>query len=167
MHKFKKIGVLLLVVLMVTMLVQEVSFATGKNKLPQAPTEGAPSKNPKHGEGSINQVKIQANQYLMDGQSFIDATNSTVTVSGHTKAMSSVDTIAVDLYLQRWDSSKGQWVDVIRVGEFLDYNTSVVTGGKDVNVVSGYYYRTRAHHWVNEGGTVEQDYSYSTYIYVN
>lgn len=167
MRNLKLLGILLLTVVLIGgFILPESSLAEGKYQLPPAPTEGEASKNPKRGEGSI-ETRIQATQLLMGGKSFISASGTTITVSGNTTAYSSVDTIAVNLYLQRWDSTKGQWVDVVYMGEFKDYNTSVVSGGKDVLVVAGYYYRTRALHWINEGGTVEQGNSTSTYIYVD
>lgn len=147
----------------------ETGHAASKKDLPPAPTEGTPSRDLRHGVGEIKrgEVSTQSTQYLMNGECYINLNSGTiVTIGGKTSAYSSVDTVAVDLYLQRWDSSKGQWVDVIHVDEFKDYNASIVTGSKDVNVVSGYYYRTRAHHWVNEGDVVEQNNSVSSYIYV-
>lgn len=154
--------------MVVTLLIQDVSYASEKQITSSLPTKGEQSSELDHGEGSIdhNQLDILSNQYLMDGQSFIDATGKTVSVSGNTQAFSDVDTIAVDLYLQRWDASKEKWIDAIHVGKFSDYNTSLVSGGKSVNVVSGYYYRTRAQHWITHNGTTEQEYSYTTYIYV-
>jgi len=142
--------------------------AAGKKQLPAAPTEGTPSKNSRYGEGTLSrELSTQATQYLASGDSFISYVSSTrVTVGGNTKSYSTVDTIAVDLYLQRWDSAQSQWVDVLYVGRFQNTNTSVVSGSKDVNAVSGYYYRTRANHWISEGGIVEQGSSTSTYIFV-
>ncbi|WP_258881735.1 DUF6147 family protein [Paenibacillus sp. sptzw28] len=170
MQLIKKVGHLFLVIsLMGTVLFSGVSLAASENQLPPAPTEGTSANNPTYGTSSpMDASSIESTQYLMSGESFISFVSGTrVTVSGNTKAYFPVDSIAVDLYLQRWDASKGQWVDVLYVGEFKNNNSSVVSGSMDVNVVSGYYYRTHSYHWVSEGGTVEQNHSYSSYIYVN
>jgi hypothetical protein len=170
MKKIKKLAILLMVVcMMLTFLSVDIGQAAGKKDIPSAPTEGTPSKNLRHGKGvTETELSTQATQYLRRGESSIKSISGTiVTVSGTTLAYSSVDTIAVDLYLQRWDANQGKWVDVLNVEEFKRYYESSVSGSKDVNIVRGYYYRTRAHHWTNEGGTVEQVQSVSSYIYVD
>jgi hypothetical protein len=168
MMKLKKKGILITVIMIVAVLLgAETGLAAGKSVLPPSPTEGTESKNPRYGRGSIGGVSSLATQYLKSGDCYIKlVSGNTVTVGGSTSAYSSVDTIAVDLYLQRWDSSQGVWVDVLHVGEFKNNNLSQISGSKDVSVPSGYYYRSRAHHWVNEGGVTEQAYSYSSYIFV-
>jgi hypothetical protein len=92
---------------------------------------------------------------------------SIVTVSGSTESYSSVDTIAVDLYLQYWDSGQSKWVDLAHVSEFKEVYTSYVYGADVIIITSGFYYRTRGIHYVIENGTVEQVNSVSTYIYVD
>lgn len=147
----------------------DIGHAAGKKDVPSAPTEGTPSKNLRHGKGvTETELSTQATQYLRSGESSIKSTSGTIaTVTGKTNAYSTVDTIAADLYLQRWDATQGIWVDVLHVGEFKSYYVSSVSGSKDVNVVGGNYYRTRAHHWINEGGTIEQVQSVSSYVYVD
>jgi hypothetical protein len=170
MKKIKKLGILLMVVcMMFTFLSVDIGHAASKKDVSSAPTEGTPSKNLRHGKGvTETELSTQATQYLRSGECSIKSTSGTiVTVTGKTNAYSSVDTIAVDLYIQQWDESQGKWVDVLNVGEFKDYYVSSVSGSKDANVVGGYYYRTRAHHWINEGGTVEQSQNFSAYIYVD
>jgi hypothetical protein len=168
MKKITKLGILIMAVFMILSVFNvEIGHAASKKNLPPAPTEGTPSKNLKKGQGETGDLSTQSTQYLANGDCYIDSTGTSVTVGGKTSAYSSVDTIVVDIYLQRWDSSKGQWVDLAHAGEFKDYNTSLVVGSNDTNVPGGYYYRTRAHHWVNEGVVIEQSNSVSTYIYVD
>jgi hypothetical protein len=168
MKNIKKLGILVMTVLIMTSVFGvETGHATSKKNLPPAPTEGTPSKNLKKGTGEIGDLSTQSTQYLANGDCYIDSTGTAITVGGKTSAYSSVDTVAVDVYLQRWNSSTGQWGDVAHAGEFKDYYTSLVAGSNDTNVPGGYYYRTRAQHWVNEGGVIEQSNSVSTYIYVD
>lgn len=171
MKMIKRLGILFVTTLIVLsgLLVQEC-FAAGNNKLPPAPTEGIPSKNLTSGEGSTSSFdfNIESTQYLMSGNSSIELISSSkVRVSGNTKSYSSVDKITVNLYLQRWDDSKEQWVDVLSVGGASNYNSSVVSNSKEVGVSSGYYYRTRAQHIVSNSGVLEQSNSMSSYIYAD
>ncbi|WP_226035474.1 hypothetical protein [Aquibacillus saliphilus] len=140
-------------------------------EISKEPTQGVQSKDPENGYGDIsqnkiNEISIKSNQYIMDGESFISSNGTTVSVSGNTRSFIAVDIIAVDVYLQRWDSNKGRWIDVKAVGNFRGYYNAAISGGKDIVVVPGYSYRTRSHHWINENQTTENEYSYSTYIYV-
>lgn len=168
MNKISKLGILVMTVFMMLGVFNvETGHAIGKNNLPPAPTEGTPSKNLKKGKGEVADLSTQSSQYLANGDCYINSTGTAITVGGKTSAYSSVDTVAVDIYLQRWNSSTGQWGDIAHAGEFKDYNTSLAVGSNDTSVPGGYYYRTRAHHWVNEGGVIEQSNSVSTYIYVN
>lgn len=169
MKKLKKVAVLLFTLLIMANIVMvNNSFAKEQESL--SPTEGVSAKKKNYGESSIhtNDLQVQSFQYLSTGKTYIKKVSSTiVTVGGSTEAYSAVDTIAVNLYLQRWDASSGVWLDVVDVGENKNYNSSIVSDSVNINVVSGYYYRTRGYHWVNMGGTIEQANSYTSYIYVD
>jgi hypothetical protein len=168
MKQLKRVGFLLLALWMVAGVgIIDTSLAASKKQLPTAPTEGTPSKNPNFGS-TENSVEVQATQYIKNwGTSIGNLSGNIVNVSGFTDSYSSVDTIAIDLYLQYWDSALGKWVDLAHVGEFKDVNTDHVYGADDLAVSSGFYYRTRGIHYVIENGTVEQINSVSTYIKVN
>lgn len=115
--------------------------------------------------GKSGQVSIQSTTYLANGSSSIEVTGSgQVRVSGNSQAYSPVDVISVDLYLQRWNGSS--WVDIANAGRFSNYNATSTTGSSLVNVTPGYYYRTKAVHWINEEQTHEESTSYSSYVYV-
>ncbi|MBO8172256.1 MAG: hypothetical protein H0Z33_10230 [Bacillaceae bacterium] len=116
---------------------QEIGVA-GTKEQPSAPTEGTPSKNLKNWEGGVSDISIQSTQYLMSASSFIDRLSSTkVRVGRDTKAYTYVDSITINLYLQRWDSSEEQWKDVVTVGSLTNYNSSIVSLSKQVSVPSG------------------------------
>lgn len=151
------------------LLVSTVLLGTQSRAAGILPINGVASKYSTYGEGNTSSdINIHATQYFKSGKSLIKQVSSTVvSVSGETEAYSKVDTIAVDLYLQQWNASRSEWIDVLHVGESKNYNSSFITSGVDVNVKSGYYYRTRAHHWINAGGTIEQGNSYTSYIYVD
>ncbi|MBP3041046.1 hypothetical protein J9303_16390 [Bacillaceae bacterium Marseille-Q3522] len=163
----KTLQILTIFVLGMLVFVGNTTLADSKESAFARPIVGEAAANPFHGVGSIDkELGIQA-IYLRDGISYIRKLSSTsVSVSGRTTANFAVNTVAVDLYLQRWDSSNGIWKDVFHVGEIKAYQTSSVYGTKNVNVLSNKYYRTRAVHWVQNGGTKEQNVSYSGYVYV-
>jgi len=89
-----------------------------------------------------------------------------VRVTGDTKAYRPVDNIKIDLTLQRWDSSRGQWVDVLSLGNATNYSSSIVSLSKEAKVLKGSYYRVWGIHRVMHGGVVEQNVSISTYVIV-
>ncbi|WP_018131124.1 DUF6147 family protein [Effusibacillus pohliae] len=167
MARWKRMVIWMFAVGLAALLLQPASgLAAGKK--PPAPMEGTPASQPHFGYGSLSfgSFTIQSTQYLQSGETFIGASGTRVTVSGNTQAYTAVDTIAIDLYLQKWDAAQGRWTDVAYVGQFKDYASSFVYGAKDLYVTGGYYYRTRGVHWVNEAGVIEQGGSVSTYIYV-
>ncbi len=115
-----------------------------------------------------NDFNLFSTQYIMSGYSFIELlTSSTLKVSGNTKAYTPVNTIKVDLYLQQWNSSKSQWVDVLAIGPATNYSSDFISYSKQAKVISGYYYRTKALHHIIHNGTIEQFTSISNQIYAN
>lgn len=169
MYKLTRIiGMIGLVFLISVLLHSNVSLAAMKDQLPAPPTDGIPATNPNQGEGSIDTRSLStlSSLYFMDGKSLISATGRTLTVSGNTSSYVPVNTIAVNLYLQQWNASQNKWINITNIGEFSRFNTSFVTGSKRVIVPGGFYYRTRAQHWVYQHGMIEQDYSNTSYIYV-
>lgn len=157
-----------IVVLMSIFFDMKVSSAATEGKFPTPPKEETLSLDINEGLGGIqiNPVNTLANSYFLSGKSFISATGNKVTVDGETRSNAKVDRVAVNLYLQRWDTTRGVWVTVTSIGGFTEYNASMVKGGNKVNVESGYYYRTLAHHRVIHNVKVEQAYSNTSSIYV-
>ncbi|MDA8226901.1 MAG: hypothetical protein M0T74_04225, partial [Desulfitobacterium hafniense] len=83
----------------------------------------------------------------------------TVSITGYTDTYSTVSSVTVTLYLQKWDGS--QWVDLTGQS-YTSYSTASVTGTKYIAVAGGAYYRTRALHNAKNGSTTDS----SSYIYV-
>ena len=160
MSRISKIVVAFSIVVLISILFDmKVSSAATKELFPTPPTEGI-------GSIVINPLNIPTNSYLSNGKGFISATGKKVNVSGNTRSYSAVGKITVNLYLQRWDPTRGIWITVINIGGYTNSNSSFVSGGKKANVSSGYYYRTRAHHRVSHNGKVEQAYSNTSSIYI-
>lgn len=164
-------GLLLLtIVLMGTLvIVPDMISAAGKKDQPVPPTEGTPSKTPKKGLSSstnTNNLQTQSTMYLKSWESSISSlSGNIVRVGGFTESYSSVDTIAVQLFLQYWDGEK--WVDEVNVGEFKNSNTTYVDGSDRFTVSSGFYYRVRGVHYIINDGLTERVNSYTSFIYVN
>ncbi|WP_062106818.1 DUF6147 family protein [Bacillus niameyensis] len=175
MKRFRSLIVLVASILMISLIFPVTSLAA-ENTDPLKPTIGEPSPDLMNGEGSISSNEplisltsmqpFMSNQYLRSGISVIGASGDTVRVSGNTSAYFTVNSMGVVLYLQRWDAPSGRWLEEIKVGDFTQNNTSFVAGAGSAKVPKGYYYRARAHHWVNKGTIVEQATSYTSYIYV-
>ena len=165
--KFNKTGLVFFVFSMF-LVVNTVSAAAESKQV--GPTDGISSQG-SIGEGCTPSSTIvfpMSTNYLKVGHCYIIGnSDSQVEVKGDTESYSTVDTIAVDLYLQQWDESSGVWSDVVHVGEFKNFNSTTVSGGKTVNVPADHYYRTRALHWVSHDGELEQLTCYSSYIYVD
>ncbi|MCJ8009657.1 DUF6147 family protein [Lederbergia wuyishanensis] len=121
------------------------------------------------GSGStLNDYTVQASKYFMSGTTFIQIVSADrVKVSGNTKAYNPVDNIKVDLILQRWDSSSGQWVDVLNIGSATNYSSSIVSLSKEAKVLKNSYYRVWGIHRVMHAGVIEQQASISTYVFVD
>ncbi|MBE1556251.1 DUF6147 family protein [Sporosarcina limicola] len=111
---------------------------------------------------------ILSTQYIMSSSSSIELlTSTTLKIGGNTKAYIPVDSISVVLYLQRWNSSTSQWVDILSIGSAKNNSSNFVSYSKNVQVVSGYYYRTKTEHYVSHNGTIEQFTRVSNQIYAN
>lgn len=103
--------------------------------------------------------------YLESGHAYIfDNGDKKVRIAGETTATIRTSTIGVQVTLQRWTGSV--WIDVFHGGNETDSNAAYVYSSySNVPVESGYYYRTQAYHWINEGSRTESGYRYSaTYL---
>lgn len=166
MRRISKIVLAFGIVALISILFDmKVSSAATEEKFLAPPPEEALSED-LNGILEINPVNILANDYFLNGKSFISATGDRITVSGNTRAYSAVSTITLNLYLQRWDATRQIWITVVALGPFTKNNASLVNGSQRVTVASGYYYRTRAHHRVSHNGKVEQAYSNTSSIYI-
>lgn len=161
----------IVVVLLLFGVNMEVGYAQVVEKMPPPPTEGTPSKDLTEGCGEIpiggGGISPQARDYLIGGTCYISYDKgNTVIVSSRTSAYNPVDTIGLVLYLQRWDASKGRWVDVVNLGELKAVKQSYVQMNRQVTIVKGHYYRTRSINYVIHNGKLEQGQCVSSYIYI-
>jgi hypothetical protein len=163
MKNVKVIG-FLVVLLTALLLFPEDGFA-GSNE----PTEGIPANDPSFGSSSqTNEMQIQSTLYLKSPKvSISKQSGDSVSLSGVTEAYTSVNTIGVKLFLQRWDASSGRWGDVTYLGDFYDNYSTYVSGDGVVGNLTRGYYRTRGVHYVYEGSIKEEENSASTYIYID
>src|SRR5690625_3131641 len=118
MKRISKIAVAFGVVVLISILFDmKVSSAATEEQFIDPPTEGKLSEDLNE-IIEINPVNILANDYLLNGKSFISATGNNATISGNTRAYSKVDKVSVQLYIQRWDSSRNTWETIVNLGEF-------------------------------------------------
>ncbi|MDH6672336.1 hypothetical protein M2277_002998 [Paenibacillus sp. LBL] len=105
---------------------------------------------------------LLANKYLINYYSTISKVNSTqVSLNGFTGAGQAVDTIGINFVLQRWTGSA--WIDTGSAYENGSNKTSL-SGIKNFSVQTGYYYRGKTIHWINENGTYEEATYYTNSI---
>jgi hypothetical protein len=133
---------------------------------PPAPSIGVPSEDSNHATGHII-ITPESTEYLYDGTSNLDIdSDGNFDVTGVTRAVMTVESIGVDMYLQQRNESRSQWIDYVHIGEFEKVFTDHIKINQILsNVDKGYYYRLRSVHWVKNNGTYESSNSVSTYLY--
>ncbi|MGG6314123.1 DUF6147 family protein [Paenibacillus macerans] len=105
-------------------------------------------------------------EYLLDGFNKLSQKSSgVVTITGTTMAYENVDSIGLTLYLQKWDGTA--WRNVDSGLTYSTTNDDVYTNGTTYTVPTGYYYRLRTVHWVNNDGGYEQGERVSDYILID
>jgi len=92
--------------------------------------------------------------YLDSGTCSITAKTGSVVASAHTSANREVDSIGVTIYVQKWNGSS--WENDGAGHTFGGNDTGFYSNAVSKTVTPGYYYRTRAIHWVIENGVYEQ-----------
>ncbi|MFD0716299.1 hypothetical protein [Paenibacillus sp. GCM10027626] len=105
--------------------------------------------------------------YLNQGHAYItDKGNQKVTISGDSSSLKRVDTIGVKLTLQRWTGN--DWVDVVTgQAAYETDSTFAYASHSEISVASGYYYRTKAYHWIEKGSLTESGTRYSSSMLIN
>jgi hypothetical protein len=99
-------------------------------------------------------------KYLDDGTGNLsNIGDSTVRVWGQTLGTQRVDTIGVQVTLQRWTGS--QWVDVNTGANSTFSNASYAYSSREISVSTGYYYRVKTRHWIVYGDVREEGTVYS------
>ncbi|GIQ64020.1 hypothetical protein PACILC2_25880 [Paenibacillus cisolokensis] len=76
-----------------------------------------------------------------------------------------VDTIGVQVTLQRWTGS--QWVDVNTGANSTFSNASYAYSSREISVSTGYYYRVKTRHWIVYGDVREEGTVYSDSLLIN
>lgn len=94
------------------------------------------------------------NYLISGGTNISNIGNSKVSISGFSTSQQRVDTIGVQLTLQRWTGSS--WVDINRSPKAELSSSANVYSEQEVTVAPGYYYRSKSYHWT-EHGTVKED----------
>ena len=137
------------------------------------PLEGTPSDDPNFGTGTIYNYQSMTDlpqlnavsYYLRDGKAYISSAGNYVYVSGDTYAYRPVERISIRLVLEYWNADRGVWVP-IDDEVWTDYLKDHVMGHIRYTVPSGYFYRTRARHWINHGTYNEELIHATPYIYI-
>lgn len=92
--------------------------------------------------------------YLLDGWNTISALGSgRVKLSGTTLAVSNVDTVGIQMTLQRWTGTS--WISVYPGPSGTNNNDDSVSQEYTYQGVAGYYYRIVSSHWIYEGAVYE------------
>lgn len=92
--------------------------------------------------------------YLDSGSCMITAKTGSVVASANTSANREVDSIGITIYVQKWNGTS--WEN-FGAGNTLGGNdTAYYSNAVSKTVTPGYYYRTRAIHWVIENGVYEE-----------
>lgn len=114
------------------------------------------------------QVQIEGifdpnHKYLLDGSNLISKYDSnTINLGGTTFATQIVETIGVNIHLQKWNGSS--WENVGLGSNYSASNQDRFEKTILRSAESGYYYRVRTIHWVSENGIYEQGERVSDYI---
>ena len=163
MRKFFKMVIL---ILMVVLSLQQVTFAAEKVQKPPKPTVGVEASDPQYGTSADIQVVFpQSVSGLLANWScsISNPSNRNLGIAGSSTANTIVDQMTLTLYLQQWDGSK--WVD-IKSWTFNNSVTTYLSQGVNYSCQAGYYYRTREFHAAKKGAQTETQNSTSSYIYV-
>ncbi len=169
MSKKRKFLMTIAMAMVMLLLFSGIAVAAPKDRPPE-PTEGIKSDDPLAGSVDFSRKAEPGNLgvqaiYLISGygSGINNLGGGTVSITGYTDTYSTVSSVTVTLYLQKWDGS--QWVDLTGQS-YTSYSTASVTGTKYIAVAGGAYYRTRALHNAKNGSTTDSSTSTSSYIYV-
>ncbi|MBP3953117.1 DUF6147 family protein [Bacillus suaedae] len=139
--------------------------ADAKQKVNERPTEGVAAKSDL-GESSIDiRFSIQAYRYMEAGYNYLRlAQYGQADIGGETHAKQQVDSIGVDVYLQKWNSDQKRWVDLFKADSASAINSRTVETSKKVSLIKGSLYRTKTYHWIVDGSSSESTTAYSSYL---
>lgn len=92
-----------------------------------------------------------------------DTGKGKITISGDTSTYFSVSQVGLTLNLQYL--SNGNWY-TLKSYKYKASKAAYVSGGQNMGVSSGYYYRVFAEHTASNGTTYETGYSYTEAVYI-
>jgi hypothetical protein len=100
--------------------------------------------------------------FLEKGQGYLSYQgDNKVNIWGETYGTVRVNEIGIQVTLQRWTGST--WTDVYIGASVKERNAAYAyTSVRDISVLSGYYYRVKAYHWIRKDNTTESGYRYSS-----
>lgn len=105
-------------------------------------------------------------EYLEDGYgSLSNLGNGKINMWAHSFGTINVDTIGVQLTLQRWTGSS--WIDVNARPDVIVQNDSYAYYSGTLNVSTGYYYRVKTVHWIEIGSVREDGIRYSDSLLIS
>jgi hypothetical protein len=105
-------------------------------------------------------------KYLDDGSGNLSYLgDEMVSVWGQTLGTRKVDTIGVQVTLQRWTGS--EWIDVNTGPKSTINEASYAYTSREVRVSTGYYYRVKSRHWIEYGDVKEEGIRYSNSLLIN
>ncbi|SCW69486.1 hypothetical protein SAMN04487970_103010 [Paenibacillus tianmuensis] len=105
-------------------------------------------------------------KYLENGNAYISYSGEgKASVWGESIATRRVNTVGLQLVLQRWTGS--EWIDVYtgektEMGNSSRMNTTI----DNLSVSSGYYYRVKSYHWITYGSTNEDGFRHSSVLLI-
>jgi len=165
MKKLKKFRAVLVLICLIAVGMSDAGLAAAKEG-PPAPTSGTASTDPDYGE-TIKIVNPLTTKYIKDWNIYIKKiSDNYIKIGGYTASYSASDSIGLKLFLQSWNESSSQWED-IDGKEWVASSSDYVSGAREYDVESGYYYRVRGVHYVLESGTKEQVEDISGYLYID
>ncbi len=106
-------------------------------------------------------------KYLENGSAYLSYRGKGITsVWGETIATRRVDTVGIQLILQRWTGR--EWIDVYTGEKSETTDASRVNRTIDnLSVFTGYYYRVKSIHWITYGSTKEAGTRYSSTLLIS
>ncbi|MFC5404966.1 hypothetical protein [Cohnella soli] len=92
--------------------------------------------------------------YLDSGSVNASLSGSTLTALATTSANTTVDTIGITFYLQKWNGTT--W-DTVGAGTMKsDTSKSTYSSNQSYSLTAGYYYRVQTTHWIIKGSVYEE-----------
>ncbi|MCP3773127.1 hypothetical protein NLX71_07315 [Paenibacillus sp. MZ04-78.2] len=131
------------------------------------PGQAMAAKTPPPPEVGILFTRFDPNhKYLENGNAYISYSGEgKASTWGETIATRRVNTVGLQLVLQRWTGS--EWIDVY-TGDKTEMSNSSRTNTTidNLSVSSGYYYRVKSFHWITYGSTNEDGSRYSSVLLI-